>query len=83
MTNNIQFVKSSFWILLSNNKIDNITIPIIQRAYTQGGRSGDIKIEEKGTRFLKRLVDVLEGNPITLDFVYSSSVDKKMRPLDG
>jgi hypothetical protein len=78
----MQFKKTNFWNLL-NNGIDNITIPIIQRAYTQGGRSGNPKIEVKGERFLKRLIEALQGNPITLDFVYGSNIKNKIYPLDG
>lgn len=81
----MQFKKESFWSLLSNNEIKNITIPIIQRAYTQGGRKGDKKIEEKGERFVKRLVEALtdKNKPITLDFIYGSNVKNKVYPLDG
>lgn len=50
-----------------------ITIPIIQRAYTQGGRGGDPKIEFKGEKFLTRLIEALKGNPIIIDFVYGSN----------
>ena len=81
---NINFIKSSFWSLLSSKEIEKITIPIIQRAYTQGGRKGDNKIEKKGQRFLDRLIEALKGNPITLDFVYGSkSINRKLYPLDG
>jgi hypothetical protein len=77
---NTQFEKTSFWNLLSG---ENITIPIIQRAYTQGGRGGDPKIEIKSDRFLKRLIEALKGKPITLDFVYGSNSGNKVFPLDG
>ncbi|MDR0864920.1 MAG: DUF262 domain-containing protein, partial [Candidatus Symbiothrix sp.] len=82
---NIQFKRESFWSLLSNNETKKVTIPIIQRAYTQGGRGNDKKIEEKGERFLKRLIEALtdESKPITLDFVYGSNVKNKVYPLDG
>jgi hypothetical protein len=79
----MQFNKSSFWSLISNNSIEKITIPIIQRAYTQGGRSGDPKIEIKGEKFLNRLMEALKGKPILLDFVYGSNVKDKVFPLDG
>jgi hypothetical protein len=79
----MQFNKLSFWNLLSNNGIENIAIPIIQRSYTQGGRSGDPKIEIKGERFLERLIEALKGNPVTLDFIYGSNVKNKVYPLDG
>lgn len=79
----MQFNKSSFWSLLSNNSIEKITIPIIQRAYTQGGRSGDPKIEIKGEKFLTRLIEALKGKPILIDFVYGSNEKNKVYPLDG
>lgn len=79
----MKFNKSSFWSLLSNNSIEKITIPIIQRAYTQGGRSGDPKIEIKGEKFLTRLIEALNGKPILLDFVYGSNQKNKVFPLDG
>jgi hypothetical protein len=79
----MQFNKSSFWSLLSNNSIEKITIPIIQRAYTQGGRSGDLKIETKGEKFLSRLIEALKGKPILLDFIYGSNAKNKIFPLDG
>jgi len=79
----MQFNKLSFWGLLSNDSIEKITIPIIQRAYTQGGRSGDPKIEIKGDKFLTRLIEALKGKPILLDFVYGSNAKNKVFPLDG
>jgi hypothetical protein len=79
----MQFNKTSFWSLLSNNSVEKITIPIIQRAYTQGGRSGEPKIEIKGEKFLTRLIEALKGKPILLDFVYGSNAKNKIFPLDG
>jgi hypothetical protein len=81
----MQFNKESFWSLLSKSEIENITIPIIQRAYTQGGRSGDTKIEVKGQKFLDRLILALidTSKPILLDFVYGSESKNKVFPLDG
>lgn len=79
----MQFNKTSFWSLLSNNSVEKITIPIIQRAYTQGGRSGEPKIEIKGEKFLARLIEALKGKPILLDFVYGSNAKNKIFPLDG
>ncbi len=78
-----QFYKTSFWSLLSQNSVEKITIPIIQRAYTQGGRDGDSKIEIKGQKFLNRLIEALKGKPILLDFVYGSYAKNKIFPLDG
>lgn len=79
----MKFNKSSFWSLLSNKSTEKIIIPIIQRAYTQGGRSGDPKIEIKGEKFLARLIEALRGNPILIDFVYGSNEKNKVFPLDG
>jgi hypothetical protein len=79
----MKFEKKSFWNLLSDIETANITIPIIQRSYTQGGRSGDPKIEIKGKRFLDRLVEALKGKAITLDFIYGSNIKNKVFPLDG
>lgn len=78
----MQFNKSSFWSLLSNT---NITIPIIQQAYTQGGRGNDTRIEEKGKKFLERLIEALRNSekPILLDFIYGSESKNKVSPLDG
>lgn len=81
----MQFNKLSFWSLLSDIDINTITIPIIQRAYTQGGREEDSKIEEKGGKFLNRLLEALENKskPILLDFIYGSKIKKQFFPLDG
>lgn len=50
-----KFTKETFWSLLSKPDIENLTIPIIQRSYTQGGRvvggQSDDGIEAKGKRF--------------------------------
>ena len=82
--NNAQFTRETFWNILSGGK--GIVIPIIQRAYTQGGRGNDPDIEEKGSAFLKYLVDALcsaNNEKIELDFVYGTVEDNKLLPLDG
>ena len=79
----MKFEKQSFWSLISRPDISSITIPIIQRAYTQGGRGDDEGIKEKGQQFISRLVAALHGEPILLDFVYGSLSGGVMCPLDG
>ncbi|MDR3114010.1 MAG: DUF262 domain-containing protein [Treponema sp.] len=78
------FKKESFWSLLRSN---NITIPIIQRSYTQGGRCAPAQKDEtknKGILFLQRLLEaLLHDNPIELDFIYGSFSGNALQPLDG
>lgn len=63
-------------------KLSKIVVPIIQRDYAQGRRSSDIvRVRE---RFLDALHDAIEGDEITLDFVYGDiSSSGVMTPLDG
>lgn len=70
--------KVSFWDLL---KSKNIVIPIIQRDYAQG-RKGKEFLRE---RFLKQLFDALQDDaePLVLDFVYGSTEEGTLYPLDG
>ena len=70
--------KVSFWDLL---KRKNIVIPIIQRDYAQG-RKGKEFLRE---RFLKQLFDALQDDaePLVLDFVYGSTEEDTLYPLDG
>jgi hypothetical protein len=79
------FSKETFWSLLSKN--NGIVIPIIQRAYTQGGRGDDKSVAEKGEKFLQCLVDALIGEKdkrIELDFIYGTTEEGgKIQPLDG
>ena len=79
----MRFNKQSFWSLISSPEIKSITIPIIQRAYTQGGRGGDEVVRSKGQRFVTRLVAALRGEPLLLDFIYGSLSGGVMSPLDG
>lgn len=79
----MKFDKQSFWSLVSRPDISSITIPIIQRAYTQGGRGDDEEIKEKGQLFISRLVAALHGEPILLDFIYGSISGRVVCPLDG
>jgi hypothetical protein len=76
------FSKETFLSLLSKNS--GIVIPIIQRAYTQGGRGNDETIEKKGVDFLKYLINALQtDNKIELDFIYGTIENGKIQPLDG
>jgi hypothetical protein len=80
-----QFRKETFWSLLTTSKI---TIPIIQRSYTQGGRKigeqEDEAIEKKSILFIDRLCEaLLQNNPIELDFIYGSTEKNAIYPLDG
>ncbi|MDD4280328.1 MAG: DUF262 domain-containing protein [Candidatus Sumerlaeales bacterium] len=77
------FFKESFWSLLSNK--GGIVIPIIQRAYTQGGRGCDAAVAKKGEKFLQYLVDALLGvtPAVELDFIYGTIENDKVQPLDG
>lgn len=59
-----------------------IVIPIIQRDYAQGRR--DASVSRIRNRFLKALKDAIEGDPITLDFIYGDiDSNGRMTPLDG
>jgi hypothetical protein len=80
-----QFSKETFWSLLSRDTTKGIVIPIIQRAYTQGGRGNDSTIEEKSNAFLEYLVDALcsDTKKVELDFVYGTVEGGKILPLDG
>ena len=84
--NESKFSKETFWSLLTKN--GGIVIPIIQRAYTQGGRGKgkdkDEAVVKKGEAFLACLVDALiQGKPIELDFIYGTAENGKIQPLDG
>jgi hypothetical protein len=77
------FSKETFWSLLSNK--GGIVIPIIQRAYTQGGRGNDEAVAKKGDKFLQYLLDALLGvtPAVELDFIYGTIENDKVQPLDG
>jgi hypothetical protein len=89
MSNNPTSKKLNFLQLLSNEDaiyenetwqpLNKIEIPIIQRDYAQG-REGKEELREN---FLKFLLEVVNGTPKELDFVYGSVRDKILQPLDG
>ncbi|TDE51435.1 DUF262 domain-containing protein [Flavobacterium sp. GT3P67] len=70
-------MKTSFWELISNNKIE---IPIIQRDYAQG-RAEESRIARTFINKLKSRL--LSNEKLNLDFVYGKVVDAKLVPLDG
>ena len=63
-------------------RLEQITIPIIQRDYAQG--RNDPSIERIRDRFLNSLYAAVTKKPIILDFIYGD-IDKfgNMTPLDG
>lgn len=68
---------TSFWNYLKNNLIE---IPIIQRDYAQG-RLGKENLRKNFLTDLKRALDT--GKMMKLDFVYGSSENERLNPLDG
>lgn len=63
-------------------KLNKIVIPIIQRDYAQGRLLPDIT--RIRNRFLDALFNAVEGNQITLDFIYGDiDANGIMTPLDG
>ena len=71
--------KFSLWTLLKG--YDKVEIPIIQRDYAQGRVTKEVNKIRKN--FIGHLVDnLLEGNPIELDFVYGMVRGGLFIPLD-
>lgn len=84
MSDNITVNGISFWELISTNEIINkIEIPIIQRDYAQG--RNDEKTKKIRTGFLSILIYTLENENsfLELDFVYGNIENKVLQPLDG
>lgn len=69
---------TTFWHFLENYSIE---IPIIQRDYAQG-RLGKENLRKNFLNDLKEALDK-SNNEMKLDFVYGSSEDGKLYPLDG
>ena len=80
------FVKETFWRLLCRN--GGVVVPIIQRAYTLGGRGfgghEDRRVKKIGLAFIECLVNALLGDKaIELDFIYGVTESGCVQPLDG
>ena len=69
--------QTTFWNLLKENKIE---IPIIQRDYAQG-REGKEYLRQTFLESLKEALD--ENKVLKLDFVYGSTENGVLQPLDG
>ena len=73
---------TTFWELLSDNDIDKVDIPKIQRDYAQGR----IEEAERRENFLKAISEHLrDDNPLHLDFIYGR-IEQKTKffcPIDG
>ena len=70
---------TTFWQLLNQYKIE---IPIIQRDYAQG-RKGKESLRKNFLSDLKTALDNPTGKKMKLDFVYGSSENGSLYPLDG
>ncbi len=64
-----------------NIEIKRIEIPKIQRDFAYGRT--DVKNSRKRENFLDSLLEALNGNLITLDFIYGDIKRKVLTPLDG
>lgn len=74
--------KTTFWNFLKNNYIE---IPIIQRDYAQG-RLGRENLRKNFLCDLKKALDnepPYKNSEMKLDFVYGSTENDKLNPLDG
>lgn len=69
--------KTTFWQLLTENRIE---IPIIQRDYAQGRESKEY-LRQTFLESLKKALD--ENKVLKLDFVYGSTENNALQPLDG
>ena len=71
--------KTTFWKFLKENEIE---IPIIQRDYAQG-RLGEETLRKNFLADLKKAIDAEDNVEMKLDFVYGSTENDKLSPLDG
>ena len=71
----------TFRTIYKESEIHKIVIPKIQRDFAYG-RTDD-KNSRKRELFLDSLLNAVNGNPITLDFVYGDIKDHVLTPLDG
>lgn len=79
MINNTTTTEISFWNFINEYKIE---IPIIQRDYAQG-RLGKENMRKNFLGDLKKTLDSDSKQKMKLDFVYGSTEQKKLTPLDG
>ncbi len=70
---------TSFWTFLNNN---TVKIPIIQRDYAQG-REDKVDLRMRFLEDLKAALDKANGDKLILDFVYGSTENNSLKPLDG
>ena len=73
---------TTFWRFIENHSIE---MPIIQRDYAQG-RSGKENLRKNFLTDLKKALDKdspYENTTMKLDFVYGSTENGKLYPLDG
>lgn len=74
--------KTTFWKLISDNNLKNITIPQIQRDYVQG--RNDEKVEYSRKRLLDEIKNaILNMSEIDLNFVYGKEENNLFVPIDG
>lgn len=82
MSNNINTKATTFWDFLKDNTIE---IPIIQRDYAQG-RLGKENLRKNFLTDLKKALNnesPYKNTAMKLDFVYGSTENNKLNPLDG
>ena len=82
MSTNMETKEMSFWTFIQKFKVE---IPIIQRDYAQG-RLGKENLRKNFLNDLKTALDNCDSNAnekLKLDFVYGSTEDNKLNPLDG
>ena len=82
MSNNKNIQATSFWNFINRYEVE---IPIIQRDYAQG-RFGKENLRKNFLTDLKKALDNERQNEIAvqkLDFVYGSTENDKLYPLDG
>ena len=70
---------TSFWSFLTSNIVK---IPIIQRDYAQG-REDKVDLRMRFLEDLKAALDKANGDKLILDFVYGSTENNSLKPLDG
>ena len=75
-------MKTTFWKLISDKNLKNITIPQIQRDYVQGRSNEKVNFSRK-----KLISDIrssiLNSNEIDLNFVYGKEENNLFVPIDG